>query len=55
MATLVAGATPVHPGLVTFCDATAQHCFQRDCRQLHADGNGSEYRQSYAGHMAFNE
>src|SRR5579871_6207722 len=25
-ATVVAGATPVHPGLVTFCDATAPHC-----------------------------
>ena len=25
-ATVVAGSTPVHPGLVTFCDATATHC-----------------------------
>ena len=25
-ATVVAGSTPVHPGLVTFCDATAPHC-----------------------------
>ncbi len=25
-ATVLAGSTPVHPGLVTFCDATAPHC-----------------------------
>src|ERR1700733_8895933 len=25
-ATVVAGSTPVHPGLVTFCDASAAHC-----------------------------
>src|SRR3984957_5928799 len=25
-ATVVTGSTPIHPGLVTFCDATAPHC-----------------------------